>query len=102
MPKKDYIEEISICSRHYVAWIAIIESSWQRQLQLKEHKELKRPYLRKFSNILCCKIKGSKSLINIVRSEEFELTAYSLRAHMNVTESSLGMGHDELILRTFI
>ena len=35
-------------------------------------------------------------------SEEFELTADSLGAHMEVTESSPGMGHGELILRTFI
>ena len=34
--------------------------------------------------------------------EEFELTANSLVAHMKVTESSPGMGHGELILRTFI
>ena len=35
-------------------------------------------------------------------SEEFELTVNSLGAHMKVTESSPGMGHSELILRTFI
>ena len=39
-------------------------------------------------------------------SEEFELTANSLGAHMKVTgsshESSHGMDHGELILRTFI
>ena len=34
--------------------------------------------------------------------EEFVLTANSLGAHMKVTESSPGMGHSELILRTFI
>ena len=33
---------------------------------------------------------------------KFELTADSLGAHMKVTESSPGMGHFELILRTFI
>ena len=38
----------------------------------------------------------------IMPSDEFELTAYSLGAHMNVTESSPDMGHSELILRTFI
>ena len=35
-------------------------------------------------------------------SEEFELTADSLGAHMKVIESSPSMGHNELILRTFI
>ena len=35
-------------------------------------------------------------------SEEFELTANSLGAHMKVTESSPSMGHGELILRTSI
>ena len=35
-------------------------------------------------------------------SEEFELTANSLGAHMKVTESSHGLDHGELILRTFI
>ena len=35
-------------------------------------------------------------------SEEFELTANSLGAHMKVTESSPSMGHSELILKTFI
>ena len=35
-------------------------------------------------------------------SEEFKLTANSMGAHMKLTESSPGMGHDELILRTFI
>ena len=35
-------------------------------------------------------------------SEEFELTANSLGAHMKVRESSSGIGHSELILRTFI
>ena len=38
----------------------------------------------------------------LIPSEEFELTANSLGAHMKVTESSPGMGHGELILRTFI
>ena len=40
-------------------------------------------------------------LINLP-SEEFELTANSLGAHMKVIESSLGLGHSELILRTVI
>ena len=35
-------------------------------------------------------------------SEEFGLTANSLGAHMKVTESSPGMGHSDLISRTFI
>ena len=35
-------------------------------------------------------------------SKEFELAANSLGAHMIVTESSPGMGHGELVLRTFI
>ena len=35
-------------------------------------------------------------------TEEFELTANSLGAHMKVTESSPRMGHCELILRKFI
>ena len=35
-------------------------------------------------------------------SEEFELTATSLGAHMKVTESSPDIGHGELIFRTFI
>ena len=38
----------------------------------------------------------------LVPSEEFELTANSLGAHMKVTESSPGVGHGELILRTLI
>ena len=37
-----------------------------------------------------------------VPSEGFELTPNSLGAHMKVTGSSPGMGHGELILRTFI
>ena len=37
----------------------------------------------------------------ILPSEEFELRANSLGADMKVTESS-GMGHSELILKTFI
>ena len=39
---------------------------------------------------------------NSIPSEEFKLTAKSLGAHMKVAESSPGMGHGELILRTFI
>ena len=35
-------------------------------------------------------------------SEELELTANSLESHIKVTESSPGMGHSKLILRTFI
>ena len=35
-------------------------------------------------------------------SEEYELTANSLGAHMKVTESSPSIVHGELILRTFI
>ena len=35
-------------------------------------------------------------------SEEFELADNSRGAHMKVTESSPGIGHGELILRTFI
>ena len=42
-----------------------------------------------------------KTLSNLP-SEEFELTANSLGAHKKVTQSSPGMGHGELILRTFI
>ena len=38
----------------------------------------------------------------LLSSEEFELTANSLGAHMKVTESSLGIGHGELIFKTFI
>ena len=38
----------------------------------------------------------------MARSEEFELTANSLGAHMKLTEISPGMSHGELILRTFI
>ena len=34
--------------------------------------------------------------------EEFALIANSLGAHMKVIESPPSMGHDELILRTFI
>ena len=47
-------------------------------------------------------VKVSYSLAISIPSEEFELTANSLGAHMKVTESSPGMGHGELILRTFI
>ena len=37
-----------------------------------------------------------------VPSEEFDRTANSLGVHVKAAESSSGMGHGELILRTFI
>ena len=40
------------------------------------------------------------NLSKILPSEEFELTANSLGAYTELTESSPGMGHSELILRT--
>ena len=40
--------------------------------------------------------------VHSLPSEEFELTANSLVAHMKVTDSSPGMGHGELILRSFV
>ena len=45
---------------------------------------------------------SDSSSIPHLPSEEFELTANSLGAHMKVIESSPGMGQSELILRTFI
>ena len=47
-------------------------------------------------------ITGNVECINDLPSEEFELTANLLGAHMKLTESSPGMGHGEVILRTFI
>ena len=49
--------------------------------------------------ILVPKLRGSVPLKNCEKllSEEFELTANSLEAHMKVTESSPSMGHSELI-----
>ena len=38
-----------------------------------------------------------KPILRTLPGEEFELTAYSLGAHMKLTESSPGMGHSELI-----
>ena len=42
------------------------------------------------------------SFVSVYPSEEFELTTNSLGAHMKTTGGSCGMGHGELILRTFI
>ena len=50
----------------------------------------------------CCHHQGAGLTPANLPSEEFELTANSLGDHMKVTESSSGMGHGKLILRTFI
>ena len=83
---------------------------WQVEL-----RSLGNPWLYKLRHTLCEPICGCQMLkhktdwtlrqLNItinVPSEEFELRVNSLGAHMKVRESSPGMGHSELILRTFI
>ena len=48
-----------------------------------------------------CRQRQGAVISILLPSEEFELTANLLGAQMNVTESSPGMAHGELILRTF-
>ena len=55
---------------------------------------MKRPYLKSFL------IYHLPTRCHRKPSEEFELTANSLEAHMKVTGSSSSMGHSKLILRT--
>ena len=65
-------------------------------------KKKKRKENKKQLSLTLNSLKLSFSCAVLQPSEEFELTANSLGAHMKVTESSPTMGHGELILRTFI